>query len=196
MCRSITSHLVSACSTDMGDRELRSSLQNLSDQSLKTSRHLDDTYYSILEKVSQLRQTIGSLQELSGLTKELHENFQSDTKELVEDIQGQFEGFNHFDDQQEQVMLLEARINAGKKKADALNTRLAEAKKRVDARSRSEAELEARNTRMNYPTLRYTLSFANATCRPTAHPLEHPRLNYRFLYHGDTLSAIQTHPPR
>jgi len=128
-------------------RELRSSLQILSDQSLKVSRHLDNTYYSILEKVSLWRQTIGSLQELAGLTKELHDNFEADTQGLAEDIKGQFEGFDNFDAQQEQVTALETRIKAGQEKADALHARLAAAQERVEARAKAEEELEARKIR-------------------------------------------------
>ncbi|ORY04028.1 hypothetical protein BCR34DRAFT_605026 [Clohesyomyces aquaticus] len=130
-----------------GADELRSSLQSLSDQSLKTSRRLDDTYYSVLEKVSVLRQTIGSLQELSGLTKELHENFQADTEELVEDVKSQLEGLDNFDSQQRQVEMLEERIQAGRTKAVALNERLTDARKRVDARAKLEAEWEVQTSR-------------------------------------------------
>jgi chromosome segregation ATPase len=131
----------------MAYRELRSSLQTLSDQSLKVSRNLDNTYYSILEKVSLWRQTIGSLQELAGLTKELHENFEADIQGLAEDIRGQFEGFDNFDAQEEQVTALEARMKAGKEKADALNARLAAAQQRIEARAKAEEELEARKNR-------------------------------------------------
>ncbi|KNG51216.1 hypothetical protein DDE82_007997 [Stemphylium lycopersici] len=127
------------------ERDLRAALQTLSDQSLKTSRRLDDTYYSILEKVSVLRQTIGTLQELSGLTRELHENFESDTTELVEDVTGQVEAFDGFKTQQEQVCGLEERIKAGKERADALTARLDRAKERVDARAKSEAQWQAKN---------------------------------------------------
>jgi chromosome segregation ATPase len=134
--------------TDMGTRDLRTALKTLSDQSLKTSRRLDDTYYSILEKVSVLRQTIGSLQELSGLTKELHENFESDTKELLDDVQGQFDGFDHFENQQQELVDLEDRIQVGKKKADCLTERLAKAKERVDARAQAELEWSEKHTRM------------------------------------------------
>ncbi|KAF2187741.1 hypothetical protein K469DRAFT_568939 [Zopfia rhizophila CBS 207.26] len=129
------------------EAELRSSLQTLSEHSLKTSRRLDDTYYSILEKVSVLRQMIGSLQELSGLTKELHENFQSDTQELAEEVKGQVEAFDNFESQQEQVERLEERIKAGREKADALNARLEEARKRVQDRAKIEADWEAKTTR-------------------------------------------------
>jgi hypothetical protein len=136
---------------NMRNRDLRAALQALSDQSLKTSRRLDDTYYSILEKVSILQQTIGNIQELSGLTKELHENFETDTTELVEDVTGQVEAFDGFTTQQQQVSGLEVRIKAGKEKADALTSRLALAQERVDARAKSEAQWQAKNTSMAKP---------------------------------------------
>lgn len=143
----------------MGHSALRSSLQNLSDQSLKTSRRLDDTYYSLLERVAACRQTIGSLQELSNLTNELHHNFETDTQELAEDVEGQLEGFNNFETQQEQVTALERRIKAGKDKAEALNDRLAKARSRVDKRMKLEAELEVRNTRMRLPVKHIDLAY-------------------------------------
>jgi hypothetical protein len=139
--------------TDKSTRDLRIALKTLSDQSLKTSRRLDDTYYSILEKLSVLRQTIGSLQELSGLTKELRDHFESDTKELLEDVQGQYDGFDNFDGQQQQIVVLEERMQVGKKKADSLTDRLAKAKDRVDARALSESEWTAKNTRTISPFL-------------------------------------------
>jgi predicted nuclease with TOPRIM domain len=105
--------------------------------------------------VSSLRQTIGNLQELSGLTKELHETFQSDIKELAEDVHGQFEGFAEFETQQEQVTALEERIRVGKEKADALTARLEDARKKVDDRARLEAEWEATTSRTFHSTLSY-----------------------------------------
>jgi predicted RNase H-like nuclease (RuvC/YqgF family) len=82
------------------------------------------------------------------LTKELHDNFESDTTELVEDVTGQVEAFDGFKAQQEQVSGLEERIRAGKEKADALTARLERAKERVDARAKSEAQWQAKNTRI------------------------------------------------
>ncbi|KAF2277578.1 uncharacterized protein EI97DRAFT_457578 [Westerdykella ornata] len=129
------------------EEALLSLLHSLSDKSLKTSRRLDDTYYSILEKLSVLRQTIGSLQELSGLTKELHDTFLFDTNQLTNEIQGQIKNFGNFDAQDAQVKNLQERIQAGKEKADALMGRLAEARRRVKARAESDAEGEARTNR-------------------------------------------------
>ena len=178
---------------DNGIRDLRAALASLSDKSLKTSRRLDDTYYSILEKVSVLRQTIGSLQELSGLTKELHENFESDTRELVDDIQGQFEGFDNFDSQQQQIVDLEDRIQTGKRKADSLTERLAKAKERVDARAQAEQEWATKNTR----TLSmHTHSYSHRT-DPSSHRSHQNLLGYTRLHsHGHVrpgpLPPVQT----
>ena len=141
----------------MARRDLRTSLQTLSDASLQTSRRLDDTYYSLLERLAQCRQTINGLQELSNLTQELHHNFQNDTQELVEDIEGQFEGFGGFEAQQEQVGALEERLQKGREKADRLGERLDEARRRVEARGKLERELESRNTRMG--TLQSMISY-------------------------------------
>lgn len=163
----------------MSFRSLRSALQSLSDKSLKTSRRLDNTYYRILEKVSVLHQTIGMLQELSVLTKELHTNFEADAKELVEDIKGQFEGFDKFEAQQKQVTALEERIKTGKEKADALTRRLADAKEKVDKRAEAEAQSGARMTRKIVATLYGKMVPTNIKHRTTTHPL-----GYTSLHHG------------
>lgn len=135
---------------DLASRSLRTTLQSLSDQSLKTSRRLDDTYYSILERVATLHQTIGTLQELSSATKELHTNFESDTKDLVDEVQGQYDAFAKFDTQQEQVAALEERIKAGKERADSLTKRLEDAKEKVDRRKQIEAQRADKTTRTNF----------------------------------------------
>ncbi|OCK81029.1 hypothetical protein K432DRAFT_416311 [Lepidopterella palustris CBS 459.81] len=129
------------------EEELRSSLQAISEHSLKTTRRLDDTYYSILEKVSMLRATIGNLQELSNLTIELHDRFENDADELEGDIQGQIDAFNEFEVQQKQVDKLEMRIKGGNEKASALNERLEKARKRVEVREKIEAEWDSKMSR-------------------------------------------------
>lgn len=170
-------------------RDLSNALKSLSDQSLRISRRLDDTYYSILEKVSVLRQTIGSLQELSGLTKELHENFESDTKELVDDVQGQFDSFENFDSQQQQIIVLEQRIKAGKEKADSLTGRLAKAKERVDARAKSESEWQSKSTSTYFPSIDSCDGPVNSPSRTNAHILEHNRLHRRLHIGCDHFSS-------
>lgn len=99
-----------------------------------------------------LRSTIGELQELSSLTKELHEDFQSDADELEEEISTQLDNFNDFKPQQDQIALLEVRVQDGKKKAVALNARLDDARKRVDMREKIEKEWEAKiSSTLSFP---------------------------------------------
>ena len=95
-----------------------------------------------------LRSTIGGLQELSALTKELHESFQNDADEFQGEVEGQIDVFNGFEVQRQQIEKLEARIKAGREKADALNARLEEARRHVEARERIEGEWEAKMSRM------------------------------------------------
>jgi DNA repair exonuclease SbcCD ATPase subunit len=132
----------------MSHRALRTTFHSLSDDSLKTSRQLDDTYYSILEKLTVVRRAIANLQELSNMTKQLHETFQADTRELTEDIQGQFDGFADFKGQEKELEELENRIKVGTEKADALTKRLDEAKSKVEAREKVEREWEKKTNRM------------------------------------------------
>ena len=130
--------------------ELRSSLQALHDRSHKASRRLDDTYYTILEKVRGLRQHIENLRELSGLTKELHDTFSANTNDLAEEIGGQIDAFDNFTYQEEQLEKLENRIIVGREKARALNIRLCRARKVVEARSKVEAEWEGKTKSMPF----------------------------------------------
>jgi chromosome segregation ATPase len=176
---------------DNSTRDLRIALKTLSDQSLKTSRRLDDTYYSILEKLSVLRQTIGSLQELSGLTKELHDNFESDTKELLDDVQGQYDGFDNFDGQQQQIVGLEERMQVGKKKVDSLTERLAKAKERVDARAQSESEWTAKNTRTTFRCRIYQI--LTSYYRSHSHLLGYLGLHSCCHFRRDYISPLEAH---
>lgn len=135
------------CSPPFSHRELRKSLRALSGFSLATTRRLDDTYYSILEKVASLRSAIGGLQELLDLTKQLRDEFQTDTDELEADVQGQTDGFGGFSMQRGRIEELEARIKAGREKANGLSDRLETVRQRVEVRRRVEGEWQAQSSR-------------------------------------------------
>lgn len=121
-------------------RQLRTALRVLDEQSMATTRRLDDTYYSILEKVASLHGTIGGLQELSTLTKRLRAGFAADAAELVDEVDGSLDGIGDFAAQARLLEEFEARIAAGKERAARLNERLDAARKRVDERERMEEE--------------------------------------------------------
>jgi chromosome segregation ATPase len=113
--------------------ELRSTLHTLSEESMKTTRRLDDLYYDLLEKVSGLRSTINNLQELSGFTAQLHGQFKTETSRLTSDLQKQINGFKGFKTQQSKIDALDLRVKESKKKADGLSARLEAARERVSA---------------------------------------------------------------
>ncbi|KAK7725088.1 hypothetical protein SLS57_004001 [Botryosphaeria dothidea] len=122
------------------EEQLRNALHALSEQSMTTTRRLDDTYYSILEKVSGLHNTIDGLQELSMLTKKLGDEFTSDADELVDEVNNSLDSIGDFESQARLLEEFEARIVTGKEKAARLNERLEAARKRVDERERLEEE--------------------------------------------------------
>ena len=114
-------------------QELQSTLHSMSEQSMKTTRSLDDLYYALLEKLSGLRGTIGNLQELAGLTKRLHEQFREDAGELTGDLRKQIEAFGGFKAQQVKIEAIDGRMKESREKADRLSERLERARERVSA---------------------------------------------------------------
>ncbi|KAF2426460.1 hypothetical protein EJ08DRAFT_371999 [Tothia fuscella] len=128
---------------DVRNMELRSTLQTLSENSLKTTRELDDVYYSILEKVSVLAHTISTLQELSSLTRQLHEGFQGDARELESDIKSQIDGFEGFEKQKDTIEGYEKRMQDSKAKINDLTERLERARSRVQRLEKREGEWQA-----------------------------------------------------
>lgn len=118
---------------------------------MSTTRRLDDTYYSILEKVSHLHSTIDGLQELLTLTKKLGDEFASDGDELVDEVNNSLDSIGDFESQARLLEDFEARITAGKEKAARLNERLETARKRVEGREKLEEEWRASVNREQHP---------------------------------------------
>ncbi|KAF2756656.1 hypothetical protein EJ05DRAFT_512285 [Pseudovirgaria hyperparasitica] len=116
------------------EEEIRVTLHTLSEKSLEITRRLDDTYYSILERLTTLGSTISGLQELSSLTQELKSNFQKDTQAFKTEIQGQIDSFEDFGGLQERVEGIVSRIQSVKDRCSSLSDRLEQASKRVEAR--------------------------------------------------------------
>ena len=114
---------------------------------MTTTRRLDDTYYAILEKVSNLRSMIEDLHNLSQFTKNLHHDFSTDSSGLQTDIQGQIDRFGGFKEQQNRIGDFEDRLKASKEKAENLQKRLETAKATMEAREKSEEESQAKASR-------------------------------------------------
>ena len=127
--------------------ELRGAISELMGVALSTTRQLDDTYYSILEHITNLRSTISALQELSKLAKQLKHNFDEDAEELEQDIQGQIDGLSGFSAAQEKIEEFEERVKLNKDKAKSLDERLTAARQKVAERERLNNEWQARVSR-------------------------------------------------
>ncbi|KAE9373123.1 hypothetical protein N431DRAFT_406448 [Stipitochalara longipes BDJ] len=104
--------------------ELRNALLGLNTLSNNTTRRLDNTYYSVLEKLSTLQNTISSLKELANMTRKLNDDFIVESEEVVTDINTQLAQFSHFDDQQARIEALASRVQAGRQRIKTLGSRV------------------------------------------------------------------------
>lgn len=130
--------------------ELRKSLVELNTLSNSTTSRLDNTYYSVLEKLSALNSTIVSLKELAALTRKLNDEFVKESTEVVRDIEIQLDGFKDFQGQERKIGDLEHRIEIGREKAHMLGDRVELVKQKIELWERVEGEWQQRTRkRMN-----------------------------------------------
>jgi chromosome segregation ATPase len=145
---------------------------------MKTTRELDESYYSCLEKLSILQSTISTLQELSSLTRQLHEGFQDEAGNLKSEIETHIEGFGGFHDQNERIDGLEMRVRSSKQKADELSGRLEDARARVQTLEVREVEWQTAVSRMLLESIIYSLGPTNYTSdRTSENDVDHIRVH-------------------
>ncbi|TVY48798.1 hypothetical protein LOCC1_G001095 [Lachnellula occidentalis] len=120
--------------------QLRNALISLNTLSNNTTRRLDTTYYSVLEKLSVLQNTISSLKELAGMTKALNTEFKTESEEVVSDIRNQIVAFEGFESQESKIAGLQARIGQGREKITVLGGRVDVVRERVEGWERAEVE--------------------------------------------------------
>lgn len=118
----------------------------LSDLAHGSTRRLDNTYYVILEKISSLRSTIRSLEELSSASSKLHDDFKTQVTELVAEANNQLGQYQNFHDQQSRVEALECRLNASRDRIKMINDRLETARSHAEEWGKREVEWQARTS--------------------------------------------------
>lgn len=128
-------------------RELRESLMELNTLSNNTTRQLDNTYYSVLEKHSALQSTIASMQELAIAARKLDQDFKNESNEIVSEVDTQLQGFQNFTDQRQEIEGYAARIGAGRQRVKSLCDRLDAVKMRVEKWEKSEGEWQQKTRR-------------------------------------------------
>ncbi|KAL9079306.1 MAG: hypothetical protein Q9157_001782, partial [Trypethelium eluteriae] len=128
--------------------ELRTTLNTLTALSHAATRHLDNTYYAILDKLSLLRSTIADLQQLSNATIHLRDGFAADSRALQADLHAKIGDFTPgAQAQEEQIRKLEERLVKSREVAEGLTKRVDEARGRVRRWEDGEREWQARTTR-------------------------------------------------
>lgn len=105
-----------------------------------TTRRLDNTYYTVLEKLSTLQNTIASMKEIATATRTLDTDFKTESEEVVRDITTQLEGFGGFEEQQERIESLQERVRKGRERIKVLGGRVEGVKKRVESWEMAEGE--------------------------------------------------------
>lgn len=139
-------------------RELRNTLTDVNVVADTTARHLDATYYSVLEKLGDLHKTIGSLKELAVLTRQLNEDFRAEGEELVQDSRAQLEGFEEFEAQEQKINALQNRVKEGRDTIDTLSGRVDIVRKRVKGWEQAEQDWQDK-TRKRLKMLWVLMSF-------------------------------------
>jgi hypothetical protein len=105
-----------------------------------TTRKLDNTYYSVLEKLSMLQNTITSMKELATMTRTLNEEFKAEAEEIVTDVNTQIDGFENFSEQEKRISALAERVKTGRAKIKVLGSRVDIVRDRVEGWERGEIE--------------------------------------------------------
>lgn len=130
-------------------KELRESLKNVEEVAMSSTRQLDDTYYTILEKASLLRSTVASLQSLAEESRAMHSSFQEQTSKLEEDTKDNLRGFDNFNAQEKAINDLVGQLKSSKEQRNKLDQRLEAARLRVEAYEMREKERK-KNRRMQW----------------------------------------------
>ena len=125
-------------------RELRHELGNLNTLSNHTIRRLDNTYYSVLEKLGVLQNTVTSLKELAKMTRQLNEDFETDAGKVAMEVGASLDGFHNFETQKRHIEELADRVKDGREKVKVLGARVEVVRDRVEGWEKAEGEWQDR----------------------------------------------------
>ncbi|KAI0021449.1 hypothetical protein F4780DRAFT_770164 [Xylariomycetidae sp. FL0641] len=141
---------------------LRKSLVDLSTFSNTTMRRLDDTYYSVLERLSMLQNTIVAMKELAGMSQELGKTFESESQGMMSEVETQLSSFDQLDGQQKRITELQGRIYTGRERVQALSHRVDVVRQRIEGWERADRGWQERTRRRLKKLWMFTLVIALA----------------------------------
>ncbi|TDZ13043.1 hypothetical protein C8035_v000179 [Colletotrichum spinosum] len=119
---------------------LRKSLGDLSGFSTTTTRHLDETYYSVLEKKSMLQNTVSAIKELAIASRKLTDDFEREAGDMVGEVDGQLGGLGLFNEQESRIETLQSRIETGRTRVQGLSERVDVVRRRIEGWERADRE--------------------------------------------------------
>lgn len=123
---------------------LKKALTDLSTFSNETTRRLDDSYYSVLEKLGMLQHTIEALKELAEVSQETGKQFEKESNDMVDEITSQIDSFGGFAEQERRINALTERIHGGRDKVKTLSERVDVVRERIEAWERADREWQER----------------------------------------------------
>jgi hypothetical protein len=119
---------------------LKESLVNLHDFAAESAKRLDETYYSVLEKMDALQSTIAALKDLADTSHDIYGTFEKDSRDLEHEIVSQIGTLGRFEDQQSKIESLQSRIEGGRERIGVLSQRVEVVRERVEGWEEADRE--------------------------------------------------------
>ncbi|WDK14165.1 hypothetical protein CGRA01v4_05446 [Colletotrichum graminicola] len=136
---------------------LKNSLVELSGFSTATTRRLDETYYSVLEKKSMLQSTVAAIQELAVTSRQLMGEFKEQAEEMERDVAAQLDQFGQFGEQEARIASLQGRVETGRARIQGLSGRVDAVRRRIEGWENADREWQEK-TRKRLRTIWIVMS--------------------------------------
>jgi septal ring factor EnvC (AmiA/AmiB activator) len=123
---------------------LKRSLIDLNQTSVTTAERLDGLYRSVQQKAAVLQSTVTALWELAGMSQDVKQTFNRETRELVSDVEEQLDTFGSFEEQQRTIGQLQERILLGRRRITVLSDRIDGVQDKIERWERADREWQER----------------------------------------------------
>ena len=114
---------------------------------MATTKRFDDTYYSVLEKLSSLQNTINALKDLAESSTDMCHTFDKNSQGLEHEIVTKLQAVGYFGDQQTKIERLQGRITTGRESMRALSKRVDLVKDRIEGWDKADRDWQERTRR-------------------------------------------------
>lgn len=126
---------------------LKKSLAELAAFSSSTNDRLNETYYSVLQKLTALQNTILALEDLAHASTATNNGFIAESQSVIAEAQAQLDAFGDFSEQQARVQALQDRVHGGRERIAALSARVDVVRQRVETWERADREWQEKTRR-------------------------------------------------